>query len=342
MLSPARFSKSISLVALLALAATVLSFCVGPSWLSPGSLFDALFNADSDTTESAVALLRLNRTFAGLVVGACLSLSGALCQGVLRNPLADPYILGISGGAGLAVVISLAFLGGVVGVGGFLLAAPAVLGAALAVLTVVAFLAKFPRLGLEGVLLVGVMINSFCAAIILTVASFLGEAQLLSFYRWLLGSLSSQSYEWSALAPALILVAGLSAILLIDAKRLNLLALSADEASSLGMNVPAMRKYFLVIAAVLCAVSVALAGLVGFVGLVAPHLCRRIIGADARLLLPCSALLGAALVVLCDTVARTVVSPSEMPVGVVTALVGAPVFMSVLVSRAARSAKRSV
>jgi iron complex transport system permease protein len=255
----------------------------------------------------------------------------------MRNPLADPYILGVSGGAGLAVVIFTALAGSLTAFGGFVVAIPSIIGALAAVVLITAVIARFPAIGLEGLILLGVMINSVAGSLIIAIASFLGETQLLSFYRWMLGSFSIETYTSNTLAPAAILTVGLVALLMLDARKLNLLALGAEQASTLGVRAGSTRRYMLAVTGVLTAIAVSLAGLVGFVGLVAPHICRRIWGSDARILLPASALMGATAVVLCDSLARVLAKPTELPAGVVTAVLGAPVFIALLVARARRA-----
>ena len=328
-----RFALTLIPLTLLTFGAVVLSVLVGPSDFSAREVLGALFDSGDESNLGAIAHLRLGRSLAALLVGGALSAAGVVTQSVLRNPLAEPYILGISGAAGLASAISTLAFGTLMALSGFISYLPAMLGAIAAVLLIVAVKRAVRTLGSEGIILLGVMINAFCGSLVIALASFMGEMQLMSFFRWLIGSLAILPYSYGNLFSAGLGVAGLVTMLMFSARSMNLLSLSDDEARSLGVNVDASRMYLLILAGILTAVAVSLAGLVGFVGLVVPHAARRAFSGDVRLLLPASVLSGGGLLVLCDTLARMVVSGTEIPVGVVTALLGAPVFVLILLSR---------
>ncbi|MDZ7815620.1 MAG: iron ABC transporter permease [Planctomycetota bacterium] len=328
-----RFLLILIPLAVFAAGSVVLALLLGPSDFRAGEVLGALFAGDARANLREIAFLRLDRALAALLVGAALSAAGVVTQSVLRNPLAEPYILGISGAAGLASALSALVFGSILALSGLISAAPAVLGALGAVLFIIGVQRTVRALGSEGLILLGVMVNAFCGSMVIALASFMGEMQLMSFFRWLIGSFAIVPYSEGDLVGAGLLVLGLVFMLMFDARTMNLLSLSDDEARSLGVNVNHRRRYLLLIAGMLTAVSVSLAGLVGFVGLVVPHAVRRAFGADVRIVLPASVLTGAGLLVLCDTLARNVLPGTEVPVGVVTALLGAPVFVVILLSR---------
>jgi iron complex transport system permease protein len=278
---------------------------------------------------------RLPRVLLGAVAGAGLAAVGAAFQTVLRNPLAEPYVLGVSGGAALGA--TLAITGGGAGLG--LLAAAGVPAAALvggiAATSVVWALVRGGRAGGASVLLAGVVVNSIASACITVIEALAEPGHVESLIWWLMGFLDVPS--WRQLAFVALYVAAGLAVLGADAPRMNLLALGEEQAASLGVDVRALeRRTFFACAAVVGAI-VSATGLIGFVGLVVPQALRRLIGPDLRALLPASALAGGAILVACDLLVR-VLAPhvhTEMPVGAVTALVGGPVFLALLRRREA-------
>jgi iron complex transport system permease protein len=279
--------------------------------------------------------LRAPRAVAGFAVGAGLALSGALLQGLLRNPLADPYVLGISGGAAVGAIAAIA-LGLPVG----MVQLGAALGAVgtLGLLFALARRALFTRDALESeqgtttVLLTGVMIASFAAALLSLVLSLAPDARLRTMVFWLLGDLAGATDFRTALL-ALAVVAVAFAIALRHASALNLLVRGDLQAYTQGVRVVHTRRTLVLVAALATGAAVTLAGAVGFVGFVAPHLMRLLFGNDQRLLLPASGLAGGTLVVVADTIARSAFAPLQLPVGVLTALIGVPVFLWLLARR---------
>jgi iron complex transport system permease protein len=280
-------------------------------------------------------VLRLQRVIAALTIGALLSLSGALLQLLLRNPLADPYTLGISGGAAVGALLSSFFLPfSVLAVG---MQFGAMLGAVASILLL--FLMARRRLFAAptmveapgiGLILTGVMIASGFGAIISLLLALSPDAELRGALFWLMGDLDVDgvsAWVWLVLA----VVGGWS---LWRAPQLNLLAHGEATAHLLGVSVPRLRLQVLLFASLATAAAVSVAGAIGFIGLVVPHVCRLVLGNDQRRLLPASMLLGAAALVLADLVARTIVAPIQLPVGVVTALIGVPVFLFILSRRA--------
>ena len=285
----------------------VLAICAG----STGWRWPWAWNA-------MVGELRALRVLLGGLVGAALAVAGVAMQAVLHNDLADPYVLGISGGASVSAVGSLALWPGVA-------PGPAAAVGAAGAAALVRGLARGPH-DPTRLLLAGVAVGSMLASATGLILVLAPDSQLLrSSTSWLFGGLGTP--RWSALIAPAVAVAGAVAWLERRAERIDRLALGADVAAALGVAVPALRRRVLVIAVVLTALSVAAAGLVGFVGLIAPHAARRIAGQPHRAVLPVAALAGALLVMAADALARTVFAPREVPVGLVTASIGGPFFL---------------
>jgi iron complex transport system permease protein len=272
--------------------------------------------------------LRVPRALSGFAVGASLALSGALLQALLRNPLADPYVLGISGGAAVATLAALAL-----GLSAVMVQFAA-MGGALLTLACLFLLARRALLSATAlveqaagvVLLTGVMLASFAAALMSLVLALAPDGTLRTMVFWLLGDLSGATGVGAALA-ALVLAAVLLAVSLRDARSLNLMLRGELQAFTQGVRVAATRRRLILVAAVATASAVTLAGAVGFVGFVSPHLVRLVGGNDQRTVLPASMLLGGTLVVVADTIARSAFAPLQLPVGVLTALIGVPMFL---------------
>lgn len=290
----------------------------------PTSLPDllAVLGGGGDSMQRAVILeLRLPRALAALCTGAMLATAGSLMQVLLRNPLADPYVLGVSGGAAVAVL-----LGMLAGIGATLLNLSAFAGALISVLLVFGLAQGRGGWTPARLLLTGVVVAAGWGALISMLLALAPSARLPGMLFWLMGDLSN------AAAPALAWVV-LGLTLLVGwglARSLNLLARGELQAAALGVQVGRIRVVVYLLASVLTAVSVTIAGSVGFVGLVVPHMVRIVLGADHRRLLPAAALTGGALLLLADTLARTVLAPRQLPVGVLTALIGVPLFLYLL------------
>ena len=316
-------------------ASLLLALGVGSVRVSP-SQFLAMLTGDADSAvRDVIWQLRAPRAVAGFAVGAGLALSGALLQGLLRNPLADPYVLGISGGAAVGAIaaIALGLPAGIVQ----LAAATGAVGT-LGLLFALARRALFTRDALESeqgtttVLLTGVMIASFAAALLSLVLSLAPDARLRTMVFWLLGDLAGATDFPTALI-ALAVIAVAFGIALRHAAALNLLVRGDLQAYTQGVRVVHTRRTLVIVAALATGAAVTLAGAVGFVGFVAPHLMRLLFGNDQRMLLPASGLAGGTLVVLADTIARSAFAPLQLPVGVLTALIGVPVFLWLLARR---------
>jgi iron complex transport system permease protein len=315
------------LLAAVALAALLAAVRLGAVPLSLRQVIDGMRGTADPTTIAIVQRLRLPRAVLAAMVGGSLAASGATFQALLRNPLAEPYILGISGGAAVGAVFAIA-LGGVAASAGIVSAA-ALAGALLAVLLVFRIAAVAGQaLDTRILLLAGVVTGAFFNACILLALTFADADAFRSAVFWMMGSFSSASWRSIGML-ALALVPGL-AILAALARPLNLLAVGEETAAYLGTRVERTKLLAYGTASLLTAGAVAVSGVIGFVGLVVPHVVRMLWGPDHRFLLPASVLLGASFTILADTLARTVVAPTELPVGVVTAFVGVPFFVYLL------------
>ncbi|WP_284750383.1 FecCD family ABC transporter permease [Amycolatopsis sp. RTGN1] len=322
-------TRSLSLTAgLLVLAAAVaaavlLSVAVGTRGLSPGTVLDALFHFQPGNPDHLVVReLRLPRTLAGVLAGVALGLSGAVIQGATRNPLADPGLLGVNAGAALFVVLGIGTFG-IASVGGYVwfgFAGAAAAGA------VVYGIGSLGRVGATPVklALAGAAVSAALASV--TSGLLLTDATTFDQYRfWQVGSLAGRDATTITQAVPFIVVGVVLA--LVAARMLNALALGEDVARSLGQNVPAARLVCALAVVVLCGAATAIAGPIAFVGLTVPHVARLVTGPDHRWLLPYSALLAPLLLLVSDVVGRVVARPAEVQVGIITALLGAPVFV---------------
>lgn len=310
----------LALLALLSVASLAVALAAGSLPIPFGEVLAAL--AGGDTASRAIVLdLRLPRALAGFACGGLLALAGALMQVLLRNPLADPYVLGISGGAGIgalsAMLLGLAGLG----VAGF-----SFVGALAAMLLVFGLAHGDGSWTQTRLLLTGVVVAAGCGAVVALILTLAPEQKIHGMLFWLMGDLSQAVDPW----PALLALAAATLVTLPFARELNLLARGEGQALALGVAVPALRRVVYAVASLATAAAVTTAGSIGFVGLIVPHLVRLVIGNDQRLLLPAAALAGGSLLVLADTAARTVVAPTQLPVGVLTALIGVPVFLYLL------------
>ncbi|RLE31948.1 iron ABC transporter permease [Candidatus Acetothermia bacterium] len=319
-------SLRVLLVLVLVAAGSVFgAILLGPAKIRPGDLFSALFHPDEAPRAQRLILweMRFPRAALAFTVGAALSLSGGVMQGIFHNPLASPYVLGVAGGAaaGAAAVIAL----------GIRETVPVPLGAFLGALGAVALvyqLGKRARAG-TALILAGVAVGSLLSAVtsfIIFVSA--GDKRLVEIVFWTMGSFVRADWPrvWllgAVVGPSLVILWGL-------ARRINALALGDEGAQYVGVDPVRLRRFLLLITTSLTAASVSVCGTVGFVGLVAPHLVRLVLGPDHRGLLPAAALCGGILLVWADALARTVLAPVELPVGVITAFIGGPFFLWLL------------
>jgi iron complex transport system permease protein len=315
----------------LALASIVLSPLVGSTSISLRRAFD-LSQPFADNVDAQIFFVaRLPRTLAGALVGAALASAGVVFQGLLRNPLATPFTLGVSAGAALGAMLAITFdwtLGAVVSA----VPAAAFVGAAGAVGIVYALArARHQGLSTDVLLLAGVTLNAFFSSLILCVQYFADFTDAYRTLRWLMGDLDVSSYESIVAALPLLAVAFIAFIWL--ARPLNLLSVGADSAETRGLSVAQAQRRAFFSASLATGAAVSVSGPIGFIGIVVPHLVRLLVGSDHRVVLPASALFGAAFLVGCDVLSRTLIAPVEIPVGVITALIGGPFFLWLLVRR---------
>lgn len=309
--------------AVLAAAALSFSLFTGSADISVQQVFQLLWVDDGSTHHQIIHQLRLPRTLSAFAVGGALALAGALIQVLLRNPLGDPYVLGISGGAATAVLIAM-----LLGLP-FAWHTPAAFGGALASMMLVFLLGHRDNWNTSRLLLTGIVIAAGWSALISFVLSLSPPVKLPGMLFWLMGDLGD---ALSPGIPMLGLLAGLLIAMLIAAD-LNLAAQGDLKASALGVSVGRLRILIYFLASLLTATAVTVAGAVGFIGLISPHMVRLLAGNDHRVVLPGSVLLGGTLLVLADTAARTLVAPMQLPVGVLTAIIGVPVFLFLLNSQ---------
>lgn len=316
----------LSLLAALALLAVLSACMIGSVRLAPADLFTALIDmahGQSGSLAASLLELRLNRALLAFVTGAMLALAGVMMQALLRNPLADPYVLGVSGGAAVGALAVMLFFGSL-----WLVDVAAFCGALLVALLLYVLAQRDLRGAVAEnnsslLLLTGVIVASGCGALVTLMLSLAPDGRLRGMVFWLIGDLSGSQLHvlpWLVLAAAMLFA-------LRAARSINIMALHADAAATLGVRVGALRKGLFLSAALLTATAVSSAGSIGFVGLIVPHACRFALGPDHRLLLPAAALVGGIFLVLADTLARMLLAPQQLPVGVITSLIGVPVFL---------------
>lgn len=310
----------IGLLALLSIGSVAFSLSIGSFKTDLHDLMSGLIDPTS-ASSLVVYELRLPRTLAAFACGGLLALAGALMQVLLRNPLADPYILGISGGSGVGALIAIFFGVGVAALNGF-----AFLGALIAILIVFGLAHGDGSWTQTRLILTGVMVAAGCGALITMILSIAPDERLRGMLFWLMGDFSQGVSPTFAIIGLLIL----SVLVMPLGRDLNALIRGADTAKALGVSVSFVRVAVYLLASLATAISVTTAGSVGFVGLVVPHLTRMLVGNDQRVLLPTAILAGGIFLVLADTLARIVIAPQQLPVGVITALIGVPVFLFML------------
>ncbi len=312
------------IMAAMTLIAAVLSLCLGSVSVSLRDTVSAIFTGTPDTVEKQIILFaRVPRTCGCLLAGMALAVAGAVIQSVLSNPLAAPNIIGVNSGAGMAVAICSAFFPSLIG----LYPLFAFMGALLGVMLVL-FIAEKTGASKITLVLSGVAVSSIFSAIIDAVVSFVPDA-LNGYSDFRIGGFSN--LPMSRVTPSLWVIIPAFIILLTLSGELDILSLGADTAKSLGLNAKLMRTIALALAAALAGAAVSFAGLLGFVGLIVPHIVRSLLGEESRPLLIGSALSGAAMLTLCDTFSRVVFAPYELSVGIVLSLIGGPFFIWLLI-----------
>lgn len=328
-LTYAKFFVILGLALIIFLLALALCPLIGSERISIKKALDSSIPKSENSDAMILFHVRLPRTLLAVLVGAALAASGVAFQAMLKNPLATPYTLGISGGSSLFSVLALLYAGALVIRIPFLQPIASFAGA-LFTLWLVYQLGK--RQGIihnVALILAGVTLNLFFSALILLIQFLSDPTQTVLILHWLMGSLDIDRYS-----PILILlpfqIIGM-AVLLYHARDMNVLALDEMSARSLGVDVPRVMRRLYIASSLVAGTAIAFSGPIGFIGLIVPHGLRLMLGADHRLLLPVSALAGGAFLALCDTAARTLLAPTELPVGVITALLGGPFFLALLI-----------
>jgi iron complex transport system permease protein len=311
---------------LLLLAVMVTGLSMGSSGASLDSVWTSLFsNGTGHTMEGSIIWrIRFPRVLLAALVGAALSLGGLVFQALLKNPLAEPYILGISGGAAIGGIIGIMLgLSRIPGV-----SLTAFLGSLATLLLIISISSGRAVVVKDALLLSGVMVNAFCTAVIMFLLSITQNDRLHNIIFWLMGDLSASQIHHVGMLAAILLPCFM--VIFIYSNKMNLLLLGGDMASSMGLQVRFVTLVLLVITSLMISVTVSQCGLIGFVGLVIPHLLRLLCGPDHRVLVPACVLGGGAYMVLCDLLARVLPPQGEMPGGVITAMIGAPLFIILL------------
>ncbi len=322
-----RLGLTYALLGAAALAVAVLSLAVGAVRVPPGVIINTLFGLDGPTQDFIINASRVPRTLLSALTGASLALSGAIIQAILRNPLASPKIIGINSGAALAVLLA------AIAVPDLPLGWQPLIAIAggIAAVSIVYAMAEFRPISPARLALIGIAVGFTCDAgvdfILVTADTYDISAPMI----WMTGSLWGRGWQHlEAVWPFLTVLIALGLAL---AFRLDLIRLGAAQATSLGMNVRIERLVMLAVATLLAAISVSVVGVLGFVGLIAPHIARALVGGASRQLLPASLLIGAVLVMLADAAGRAILPPIEVSAGVLTALFGAPFFIYLLLNR---------
>ena len=317
----------VSFVLLLLLAvAMLMGLAMGPSGGGIDTVWKTILRHDTvDATQSAIILrIRLPRVLLAALVGAGLSLGGLVFQALLKNPLAEPYILGISGGSAIGAIIGILLgLSRIQGVG-----FTAFLGSLATLLLIIIVSSGRTLMVKDALLLSGVMVNAFCSAVIMFLLSISQDARLHNIIFWLMGDLSASQLHHVGFLAAILIPCFM--VIFIHSNRMNLLLLGSDMAASMGVRVREVTLVLLVTTSLMVSMTVSQCGLIGFVGLVIPHLLRLAIGPDHRILVPACIFGGGAYMVGCDLLARVLPAQGEMPGGVITAMIGAPLFIALL------------
>jgi iron complex transport system permease protein len=327
-----RFARTMLGFGALMCATLLVAPLIGPTRVDFRRVFDFSIPFADNTDAQIFFIARLPRTLAGAAVGALFASAGVVFQGLLRNPLATPFTLGVSTGAALGAILAITFNWSV-GIAGLSAVPVAAFAGSLMAVGIVYALAQARHRGLSTtvLLLAGVTMNAFFSAMILFVQYFASFADTYRTLRWLMGDLDVSSYQplLAALPTALAAFAAFAWL----ARPLNLLSLGPDSAESRGLDVAKAQRTAFFSASLATGAAVSIGGPIGFIGIIIPHLVRLLVGPDHRLVLPASALFGAAFLVACDVLARVILAPVELPVGIITALIGGPFFLWLLIRK---------
>ncbi len=314
-------TRSITILSLIALLAGLFALAIGSVTIAPSELWQVVQGEGSTLHRTLVLELRLPRTLAAFATGGLLAVAGALMQVLLRNPLADPYVLGLSGGAAVGALLAM-----LTGLGALLISGAAFAGAMLAMVLVFGLAHGTGSWTASRLLLTGVVVAAGWGAVITLMLALTPSYKLPGMLYWLMGDVSYARTPW----PAVLVLIVAIIVVMPMARNLNVLARGPMQAAALGVSVRPLEWTIYLLASLLTATAVTTAGSIGFVGLIVPHMLRLLLGNDQRIILPASALAGGTLLVLADTLARTVIAPEQLPVGVITALLGVPTFLYLL------------
>ncbi|KAA1174364.1 iron ABC transporter permease [Marinobacter salinexigens] len=314
-------APSFLVLAAMSLLAMALSVSVGSVSVPVGDLLSVISGSGSKLHQTLIFDLRLPRTLAAFATGGLLAVAGALMQVLLRNPLADPYVLGLSGGAAVGALLAM-----LAGLGTALISGSAFAGALLATLLVFGLAHGTGSWTSSRLLLTGVVVAAGWGAVITLMLAIAPAQRLPGMLYWLMGDVSYARTPW----PGLVLLLLVCLLLFPLGRSLNVLARGTMQAAALGVAVRPLEWLIYLVASLLTATAVTTAGSIGFVGLVVPHMLRLVLGNDQRIILPACALAGGTLLVLADALARVVIAPEQLPVGVITALLGVPTFLYLL------------
>ncbi|HBR51264.1 MAG TPA: heme ABC transporter permease [Nitrospira sp.] len=343
-------SRLILILGLLSLTAVIVSLvCLhfGAQPIAYGEMLRVLMGAitvdqaeadggSADITRTILLQIRLPRVLLGFLVGCSLASVGVVLQALLRNPLADPYVLGVSSGAALGAAVGVLCGAGTTFLAEAALPACGFAGGIVALVIVYRMATNSERLPIHSLLLTGVILNAIFSALIMFITSILDPNRSYGMMAWLMGTLTSPTY--SGLVGVLVYLSISLILLFRQVRALNILALGEDAARSLGVDTERAKRSIFILTALVTGAVVSVSGMIGFIGMVVPHAVRLAIGADHRLLLPASALVGGTFLMGADTIARTLIAPTEVPVGIITALAGGPFFVYLLLWRKDRLA----
>ncbi|WP_093268123.1 iron ABC transporter permease [Psychrobacillus sp. OK032] len=310
---------------ILSIAALLVAIWLGVSVGSVKVPISTLWDTGADAIASNIVWkIRMPRVVLAGLVGASLAIAGAAFQGLLKNPLADPYTLGVSSGASVGAVTTLFFGISVPFLGIFTLPVFSMIGALVTMLAVISFAKLVDRaMKMETIILTGIIFSSFLGSVISLMIALTGE-ELRQIISWLLGSVSMRGWSFVQMALPFVFIGTL--LLWVNRRELNAMLFGEERAQHLGVNVKKRKMMILIGGSMLTGTAVAVSGTIGFVGLVVPHMTRLLFGSDNRHVLPLSFINGASLLIICDLVSRTIIAPTELPIGVITAFIGAPVF----------------
>jgi len=325
-IKPTSLLFKLFILLLVMLISAMISLISGSTDIGIGDVLATFFSPEKNETFTQIIFnIRLPRILLAIGVGGGLSVAGAVFQSLLMNPLADPYILGVSSGGSFGAVLAL-FLGlSFVGVQFF-----SFIGAAAVIILVFLIGHKYGKLQQNILLLTGVMVGAFFAAAILLIVTLMDDSLRTAIF-WLVGNLAMAD---SFSAYYVLVASGIISLgLILNSHKLNLLAMGDEDAANLGLNIKMIKTMIYLFASLLVGIIVSVSGVIGFVGLLIPHITRLLFSSDNRIVLPASFLIGASFLILTDTLARTIISPTELPVGALTAIIGAPIFIYLLKSK---------